>query len=139
MKYLLLAIFLLFSTSVTAHEEQFSQLLGAPSDWIKFTLNNKNYMTLKKPIFTNNSEATGKEFATYIIQDLPDSDIINAPKSQSVGIQVNCKARVYQVQGTYFFSKQMGNGMPAGTTELEYFQRKINKGSAIDKVMKMFC
>lgn len=141
MKHLLPALFLLFSTCAIAQSsaEKPEPIKNNPNDWVKFFSNGKKYYTLKNYEINYYSKETGKVFLTRVIQNLPESDIVGAAQSELVWMNVKCKDRIYRILGSSYFSEKDANGFVLEVLGIEQFDRKINKGSPMDKLLSMNC
>jgi hypothetical protein len=89
------------------------------------------------------TESDGKRFEAYIVENLPESDIVGAPESIEMYIRGDCRSKVYGVGTIQKFSGKMGDGDSLGgfTAGLDYPDdtRRVEQGSVMDKVFEVGC
>ena len=82
---------------------------------------------------------SAKMFRTYLVANLPESDIVGAPQSVMTEVEGDCEARQYHVLGTLFFAGKNRSGMAMENTESEEFERKLIPGSPFEKAFDLLC
>jgi len=90
-------------------------------------------------VMTNVGFSQDGTVVMYVVENLPESDIVDAPQSVEYDIWGNCAARQYTVIDSYFFSKKNRGGYPVGDTGAENVERKVIPGSSLEKAFDMLC
>ncbi len=88
---------------------------------------------------TNVGFSQGGIVVMYIVENLPESDIVDAPQSVEYDIWGNCAARQYTVISSLFYSEKNRGGYPVGDTGAEDVERKVIPGSPLEKAFDMLC
>lgn len=78
-------------------------------------------------------------FHTYIVENLPESDIVGAAQSVMTEVEGSCETRHYHVRGSLFFEGKNRTGMPMEDTDSEEFERKLIPGSPFEKAFDLLC
>ena len=86
-----------------------------------------------------NGYYSGGVFHTYIIANLPESDIVGAPQSVMNDVEGNCETRHYHVLGSLFFAGKNRSGMAMESTPPENVERKLVPNSPFEKAFDMLC
>lgn len=89
---------------------------------------------------TPNMPATG-EFQTFLIRNLPESNIVGAPQSVKIHILGNCQSKTIQIMGMLPYSEKMGGGLPdpEHAIDSEGVVRKVDPASPLAHVLKVAC
>jgi hypothetical protein len=90
-------------------------------------------------VMTNVGFSQGGIVVMYIVENLPESDIVDAPQSVEYDIWGNCAARQYTVISSLFYSEKNRGGYPVGDTGAEDVERKVIPGSPLEKAFDMLC
>jgi hypothetical protein len=90
-------------------------------------------------VMTNVGFSQGGIVVMYIVENLPESDIVDAPQSVEYDIWGNCAARQYTVIASLFYSGKNRGGYPVGDTGAEDVERKAIPGSPLEKAFDMLC
>jgi hypothetical protein len=88
---------------------------------------------------TNVGFSQGGIVEMYIVENLPESDIVGAPQSVEYDIWGTCAARQYTVVSSLFYSEKNRGGYPMEDTGIEGVERKVIPGSAREKAFDMLC
>jgi Surface-adhesin protein E len=86
-----------------------------------------------------NGYYSGSVFRTYIVANLPESDVVGAPQSVMHEIEGNCETRRYHVLGHLFFAGKNRSGMAMESTPPEDFERELVPNSPFEKAFDMLC
>jgi hypothetical protein len=89
-----------------------------------------------------NSMPTDSGFRTVMIVNLPESDIVNAPRSERIQIQGECQSRTYQIMGALPYSGKNGGGLPdvgLAATEPEGVLRKVMPDTPVWHAFELAC
>ncbi|WP_445367204.1 hypothetical protein ACH5Y9_19125 [Methylomonas sp. BW4-1] len=78
-------------------------------------------------------------FHTYIVANLPESDIVGAPQSVMNEVEGNCETRTFHLRGSLFFAGKNRSGMAMEDTPPENFERKLVSNSPFEKAFDMLC
>jgi hypothetical protein len=82
----------------------------------------------------------GSGFHTYMITDMPESDIVGAPQSMMTEIEGICGTRVFHIAGFMLYSGKHGSrGLPLGDFPQEQFERKVTPDSPFERAFNMLC
>jgi hypothetical protein len=120
---------------------------GSPNDtWERvqsggkeiFVMTNGRYFNTNPPLSTAEHHS-GYGFATYIVANLPESDIVGAPQSIMYQVDGNCETRHYSVLGSLSFSGKNRSGTPSESTPPENVERKLVPSSPFEKAFDMLC
>jgi hypothetical protein len=86
-----------------------------------------------------NGYYSGGVLHTYIVANLPESDIVGAPQSVMNDVEGNCTTRHYHVLGSLFFAGKNRSGMAMESTPPEDVERKLVPNSPFEKAFDMLC
>jgi hypothetical protein len=78
-------------------------------------------------------------FHTYIVANLPESDIVGAPQSIMHEVEGNCETRTYHKLGSLFFAGKNRSGTAMKEMPPEDLERKSVPGSSFEKAFDMLC
>lgn len=87
---------------------------------------------------TNNG-SPGNDFEMHIVENLPESDIVDAPQSVALALMANCEARVYIVIDSLFYTGKNRGGYPEEETGAEEVERRVIPGSPLEKAFDIVC
>lgn len=83
---------------------------------------------------------SAKMFRTYLVANLPESDIVGAPQSIETEIEGDCETGHYNQISSIFFAGKNRSGTPSEViTEPEVVVRKVIPGSLFEKAFNMLC
>jgi hypothetical protein len=83
---------------------------------------------------------SAKMFRTYLVSNLPESDIVGAPQSVETEIEGDCETGHYNQISSVFFAGKNRSGTPSEViTEPEVVVRKVIPGSLFEKAFNMLC
>lgn len=80
-------------------------------------------------------------FQTAVVEDLPESDIVDGPQSAMVQITGDCASRTYTIEGTLPYSGKMRAGVPMVNLAIggEDVVRRVIPGTLIEHVFSIVC
>jgi hypothetical protein len=81
----------------------------------------------------------GYGFHTYVVANLPESDIVGAPQSVMNDVEGNCETRTYHVLGALFFAGKNRSGTALHNTSPESVERKLIPNSPFEKAFNLLC
>ena len=81
------------------------------------------------------------QFQTLIVQNLPESNIVNAPQSAETVVWGNCQSKTYEYMGSVFYQGKMRSGPPTGDdpTPPEGVTRRVEPDSPMDHIFHVIC
>jgi hypothetical protein len=91
------------------------------------------------PPLSTEAHHSGYGFHTYIVANLPESDIVGAPQSVMNDVEGNCETRHYHLLGSLFFAGKNRSGMAMDSTSPEDVERKLVPNSPFEKAFDMLC
>ena len=111
------------------------QTIGSPDDkWQKVKGNDGREIY----VMTNGRfYPTG--FHTYLVANLPESDIVGAPQSVMHDVEGNCETGTYHKLGSLFFAGKNRSGVAMQSLPPEEVERKLVPNSPFEKVFGMLC
>jgi hypothetical protein len=111
------------------------QTLVDGSTWATVRANQDDQLSVQ----VNKAMPAEGVFWTNIIQNEPESDILNGPKSEKIQIQGDCQTRTYEIMGGLLLSEKNGLGVPMGDWEMDGVLRRVIPDTSIAHVFKMVC
>jgi hypothetical protein len=78
-------------------------------------------------------------FDTYIVANLPESDIVGAPQSIMHEVEGDCETRTYHVLGSLFFAGKNRSGVAMQDMPPQEVERTLVPNSPFEKAFDMLC
>jgi len=114
--------------------------IGSADDvWQKFESGGKEIYVKTNSFFYDKKHYSGTGFHTYLVANLPESNIVGAPQSVMNDLEGNCETRTFHVLGTLFFAGKDRSGVAMKAMPAENIERKLVPKSAFEKAFDMLC
>jgi hypothetical protein len=78
-------------------------------------------------------------FETYVIANLPPSDVVGAPQSEGIDIQGDCQSRIYGIVTGAFFQGPNGTGGISDVLQSDLKYRHVEPKSPMDFAFTSLC
>ena len=84
---------------------------------------------------------TASHFATVLIVNLPESDIVNAPFSERIQVEGECSSMTYSILGVLPYAGKNGGGLPRADSALgpENVMRRVMRDTLMSHVFDLVC
>jgi hypothetical protein len=113
---------------------------GSPDDiWQKVQSEGREIYVMINGSYNGTGFYSGYAFNTYIVTNLPESDIVGSPQSVMHEVEGGCEVRRYQLLGSLFFAGKNRSGMAMDSTPAENIERKLVPNSPFEKAFNMLC
>jgi len=114
--------------------------IGSADDvWEKIQSDGKEIYVKTNGFYYDKKRYSGTGFRTYIIANLPESNIVGAPQSVMNEIEGNCETRTFHVIGTLFFASKNRSGTVMNNMPPENIVRKLVPNSPLEKAFDLLC
>lgn len=107
--------------------------------WQKIQSDGREIYVQTNGFYYTKEKYSGYGFHTYVIANLPDSEIVGAPESVMNDVEGNCESRTYNVLGTLFFAGKNRSGVVMHKAPPENVQRKLVPNSPFEKAFDLLC
>jgi hypothetical protein len=133
----------LFFMLTAAH----AQMLNLPNGGKIETLADGSVWVVIRPsevrvaFMVDKSMPTTGNFRTYVVENLPESDIVNAPQSLKIDLYGHCQSKTFEIYGTLPYEGKMGGGLPVVElkTEPDSLLRHVTANSPMAAVFQIIC
>ncbi|WP_132038634.1 surface-adhesin E family protein [Iodobacter fluviatilis] len=115
-------------------------VIGSSDDvWQKVQSSGKEIYVKTNGFFYDKEHYSGVGFHSYIVANLPESNIIGAPQSVMNDVEGNCETRTFHVLGTLFFAGKNRSGVALNSMPPENIERNLVVNSPFEKAFNLLC
>ena len=111
----------------------------ADEKWQKVQTDGPDIYVRTDGFYYTKEHYSGLGFHTFIVANLPESDIVGAPQSVMNDVEGNCEARTFHVLGSLFYAGKNRSGVPMQSLPAEEIERKVVPNSHFEKAFDMLC
>lgn len=116
------------------------KIIGSKDEvWQKIQSGGREIYVQTNGFYYTKENYSGYGFHTYVVANLPESDIVGAPESVMNDVEGNCESRTYHVLGSLFFAGKNRSGMAMHKTPSENVERKLALNSPFEKAFDLLC
>lgn len=114
--------------------------IGSKDDiWKTFQSSGKEIFVKMNGFYYTKDKYSGIGFHTHIVSNLPDSNIVGAPKSIMHDVEGNCEKNTFHILGSLFFAEKNRAGVAMRQVPAENIERKLVKDSPFEKAFNELC
>lgn len=107
--------------------------------WKSFKSDGKEIFVRTNGFFYTKERYSNYGFRTYIVTNLPASQIVGAPQSVMNQVEGNCETKTFHVLGSLFFAGKDRTGVVVQNMPAENVERRLVKNSPFEKAFDFLC
>ena len=114
--------------------------IGSPDDvWQVVKAGKKEAFVKTNGYYFDRKNYSSPGFHTYIVTNLPESNIVGAPQSMMNDVEGGCRENTYHILGTVFFAGKDRSGLAMNQLPPEEIIRKVTPNSLFAKAFGVLC
>lgn len=115
-------------------------IIGSSNDiWQKFRSDGSEIYVKTNGFYYTKESYSGYGFRTYIVANLPESNIVGAPQSIMHDVEGNCETRTFHKLGSIFFAGKNRSGVAIQNMPPEEIEKKLVPNSPFEKAFDLLC